>query len=513
MVDFFANFLRLYEGEKAGQPFTLIPWAEDALRRIFGWVKPSEFFGREVRRFRKASIWVPKKNGKSPVGAGVGLYLLCADGEQGQKVFSAAKDGKQAGIIHTHARKMVEMSPALSEVCRINKSTGRITHEPSSSFYDVLSGDNITGQEGLNGSVIVDEVHVIDARLASTLEHMGASRSEPLQFEISTAGNDPLSYGKRQYDYGKMVERGDAVDDSFFFACWEAKQDAGDEELEDPEIWKAANPSWGYTINAEEFADSFQRAKRSPNDWINFKKYRLNIWATGENPWLRIDDWNACREDFTDADLKGLPCWGGLDLAKTRDLTALTMVFRDDTADKYYLRPHYWLPEKRADEINHSVPMREWAKRGFVTLTPGDVCDYTFVAKEIGELDKRFRILILAFDPYNAEQLTQQLENEYGIPRVSFGQTITNFADPTKEFERLVVSRGLAHNGHPVLTWQAGHVNVKSDANNNIRPVKQKHGDVRTIDGIVAGIMGLAQARLNAGQQLDFYEHNAVEIG
>ena len=166
-------------------------------------------------RFNRCSLWVPKKNGKSPLAAGVGLYLLISDGEAGQKIFSAAKDGKQAGIMHAHAKHMVEMSPILSKELKINKSTGRIYHAKTRSTYDVLAGNHIKGQHGLNGSCIIDETHVVDERLARVLEFMGASRSEPIQFEASTAGNDPTGYGKKQFDYGTAVSEGMIFDDSF----------------------------------------------------------------------------------------------------------------------------------------------------------------------------------------------------------------------------------------------------------------------------------------------------------
>jgi hypothetical protein len=171
VCDFITQNLRLYEGEQAGQLFPMIPWEHECLMRIYGWVRFSPDCGRSVRRFTKAGVWLPKKQGKSPWASANGIYLLVADGEQGQKVFSAAKDGKQAGIMHMHARKMVEQSDALASECKINKSSGRIVHLPTNSFYDVLAGDNITGQEGINGSVIIDETHVVDARLASVIEY------------------------------------------------------------------------------------------------------------------------------------------------------------------------------------------------------------------------------------------------------------------------------------------------------------------------------------------------------
>lgn len=514
VVAFFSKFLRLYEGDKAGQPFILQPWQVDVLSRIFGWVKHSEHFGREVRRFRKAGIWVPKKNGKSPTAAGVGLYLLLADQEPGQKVFSAAKDGKQAGIVHTHARKMVEMSPDLRAVCKINKSTGRISHAASNSVYDLLSGDNIEGQEGLNGSVIIDETHVVDERLAGRLEYMGASRAQPLQIEFSTAGNNPLSYGKKQYDYGKLVESGDRDDDGFFFACFEADQQATDEECLDPKTWKKANPSWGHTINPEEFREVASRAKRSLSDWQKFKMYRLNVWATGDSPFLKMHEWKSC-PSFKTEDVIGLPCWAGLDLAKCRDLTSLVLVFRD--GDDYFLLPHFFLPEDTVTELEGVIPYKEWAERKLIDLTPGATCEYEFIRKRFRELHETYNIQELVYDPYNAEETTriieqgsageagQTIEAGTGVPRILFAQTMPNFAGPTSEFERLVINGKIHHNDHPILTWQAGHVTVRTDANNNKRPVKQKHGDYRTIDGIVASIMGLSRAMLG-GDGSSIYE-------
>lgn len=492
IIDFMSTFLRLYEGERAGQPFECMAWQRDVLMRVFGWVRWSEFYKREVRRFRKASIWVPKKNGKSPTAAAVGLYLLCADGEEGQKVYSAAKDGKQAQIVHTHAVKMVERSPELMRVCTINKTTQRIIHEPSSSFYGVLSGDNIDGQEGLNGSVMIDETHVVDKRLAGVLEYMGASRAEPLQFEVSTAGNNPLGYGKQQYDYGKLVESGKAHDDAFFFAAWEAAQDASDEDCGKPETWQAANPSWGEIINEEEFRVSHERARRSADDWQQFKMYRLNVWSTGMSPWLKMDHWNACEDAFSEDDFAGEECWAGFDLGQVEDMTAVVLCFRRD--EKYYLLPYFWHSEEKIREMRGVLPYEDWVARGYLKATPGNTIDPAFTKAKIIELSQKFSINSLLFDPWQAETLTSELEDNHGIMREKFPQSFTQFAEPMNEFQRLVLEHDIRHNGHPILSWNAGNVNVKQDANGNKRPVKPPDGDNRKIDGIVAAIMALSGA-------------------
>ena len=494
VCDFFPKFLRLYEGERAGQKFELMEWQVEVLSRIFGWVRYSEFFGREVRRFRKAGLWLPKKSGKSPLAGGVGLYLLIADGEQGQKVFSAARDGKQAGIIHTHARKMVEMSPELASVCKINQSTGRILHQPSSGNYDILSGDNVMGQEGLNGSVIIDETHVVDDKLASRLEHMGASRSEPLQFEVSTAGNNPLGYGRRQYEYGREVAEGRFPDDGFFFHAYEAPQDATDDQLGDEQVWKDANPSWGTTINEEEFAEAFKRSKRSLTDWSNFKMYRLNVWQNSANPFIKSGDWAACREEFDIEALRGQTCIAALDLARKQDLTALALLFGPDADGVYRVLPQFWMPEDRANELSGTVPYVQWAKEGYVTLTDGDVCDYRVVENDIAGLFAVVQAEKLLFDPTFATEMIQRLSLNGNFEALEFAQnSIANWARPTAEFENLIVDGKLRHNGHPILSWQVGHVMAK-EYNGYMRPIRPNRNDPRTIDGVVATIMALAGA-------------------
>lgn len=512
----------LYEGEFAGQLMELRDWQDEVTRRLFGWVRHSEDWGREVRRFRRASVWVPKKNKKSPTLAAWGLYLLCGDGEMGQKVYSVAKDGKQAMISHTHALEMVRRSPQLSAECQVNKSTGQITHQPTSSFYKVVAGDNPQSQEGLNGSLMVDETHVVDRRLMKILRGAGISRSEPLHIEVSTAGSNPDGYGKERYDYGRKVESGEFEDEQLLFVSYSAPQDLADADLEaDPVKWgKAANPAWGHTIKPAEFLQDYQTAKVSLSDLADFKMYRLNVWQQSASPWLREADWAACRRDFTEADLEGQDCWAGLDLSKTRDMTALVLAFRGEEPESWRLLPYFWLPEETARKLNHLAPFLAWARAGHLALTPGSAVDYGFIRAAFRRLAARFNIRELAYDKTYADETTQALEQGVmddkggtveegtGVSRIEFPQTITAFAGPTADFERLVITGRLEHSGHPILTWQAGHVQVRTDANCNKRPVKPRPDDHRKIDGVVAGIMALARGMLSpayTGGGVDFW--------
>lgn len=498
-----------------------IDWQYDCLMRLFGWVRWSEKWNREIRRFRKGTIFVPKKNKKSPTLAAIGHYLLSGDGEPGQKVFFAAKDGTQARkIAGEHAKQMLLRSPELLDECGINESTLRITHRPTTSWMEPLSSSNKRTQEskeGLNGCVLIDETHVVDRDFVRRLSRAGISRSEPLHLEVSTAGNNPDGYGRERFDYARSVESGAFEDQEFFVAIYAAPPDLTDADLDaDPEKYgRMANPAWGHTVDPEEYLKDYATSKRSIGELLDFKMYRLNIWQRTANPWLKAGDWAKCRQPFSEGDLQGRECWAALDLSRTRDMSALVLVFPWDGPDTYRLLPYFWLPEDRAAEIEQQVPVRSWVAAGALELTPGGIIDYGYIKARFRELAKIYRIKELAYDPKFANEVTQSLEQGEtddkgrtivegtGIERLVFDQNDLNFAAPTKDFERFVIAGTLHHNGHPVLTWQAGHATVITRVSKVARVVKPEKNpsDPRTVDGIIAGIMGLARAMLSGGEE------------
>ena len=532
VVDWIQKYCRLYEGERAGEPMILHDWQLDCTLRLFGWVTWSERWNRWIRRFRRASIWVPKKNKKSPTLAAWGLYLLCGDGEPGQKIYLAAKDGNQAREISgKHAIEMLTQSAALMSECTINKSSLQITHDPSRSIMKPLSSSNSKTQqakEGLNGSVLIDETHVVDREFIDRISRAGISRSEPLQLEVSTAGNNPDSYGKSQFDRAVQVEAGTITDQGLFVAIHAAPQDLDAATLdEDPlKYGTLANPAMGHTVYPEEFLDDYARSKVSMSDLASFCMYRLNIWQKTSNPFLKAGDWDACREEFTEEDLVGQTCVAGLDLSQTQDMTALALIFPGDDGESVRVLPYFWLPEDTAKELNHLVPFLQWADEGWLELTPGSVVDYGYVRSRFRDLAQKFIIQRLGYDRTYAEETTQNLaegvmdangnviEEGTGIERIIVPQTILSLAGPTARFERLVIAGILHHNGHPILTWQAGHVQVWKDRNNNKRPVKPSSHDVKKIDGIIAIVNGLAVMSSESDTGPSVYEtRGVVRIG
>lgn len=491
VVEFFHRFLRHSKGEFADKPFDLLDWQrDDLIYPIFGWEQPD---GR--RRIKSCYCQIPKKNGKSTIASAIGLYMLIGDNEPGAEIYSAATQQEQASIVHGEAIKMVEASPALSAIIQLNRSTKAMSFPARKSIYRAISSE-AHGQEGLNAhAIIIDELHAWQGdKLWNTLQYAFAARRQPLRFVITTAGDDPLSVCYKEYEYATRILAGEEIDVRHH--CY-IRDAAPTDDWTEPAVWLKANPSMGdgdaYPLKVDDFAADVAKAKATPTTQATFKRYRLNVWQTAAHPWLDMTHWRACTDSFDESELIGRDCFGGLDLAKTRDTTAFVLVFPWGE-DEYRLLPYFWLPEGAVTSGNAPQDFRRWAESGQLTLTPGNVCDYAFVEQRILELSNQFSIRGFAYDPYNAEQVTQRLDELHGIPRTVFKQTINNYAEPTREFERLVISGKLRHNGHPLLTWQIGNTSVRTDPSGNIRPVKPEQEDNRKIDGVVAGVMALALA-------------------
>ena len=178
-------------------------------------------------------------------------------------------------------------------------------------------------------------------------------------------------------------------------------------------------------------------------------------------------------------------------MSRVKDMTALSLMFPDeDELGLFWQLAYFWMPEKTMRENQHLVDYAAWVKAGWLRIGGEKVIESDVIEEDIQKIFDQFAVEQLAFDPMYVDET--RLGDVYpDTDAVKFPQTIMQFAAPTAEYERLLVNGKLLHNGNDVLTWQAGHCCVKSDLNHNIRPVKPEHGDIRTIDGIVAGVMAL----------------------
>lgn len=516
VISFFRG-LSHTKGKWAGVPFTLLPWQEQLLSDVFGTVRENGF-----RQYRTAYLEIGKKQGKSEVAAGIGLYCLTADGEWSAEVYGCAADRQQASIVFDLAVDMIDLNPALKKHIKPILSKKRLVYLPTKSFYQVLSAEAYS-KHGLNvHTVIFDELHAQPNRKLFDVMTQGAgdARNQPLSFIITTAGDDPdrSSIGWEIHKKAEDILLDIKKDPTFYaviygldrenMRIWSGKSfekpktdwndnDAWEKACGDKKIWAKVNPSLGHTVSVETVKEHYASSVDNPTQMRNFRWLRLNSWeklkTTG---WLGLDFWDLCCDKYDEARLIGRPCYGGLDLSSKIDMTAFVLLFPPNDIDKkWIILPRFWVPEDRVRERweTDKVNYPEWVRCGQIKTTPGNVIDYKFVEQEIISLRDKYEIKEIGYDSWNALQTALNLEDA-GISVIEVRQGAKSMSPPMKEIEQLVRGKKLIHGGHPVLRWNVGNAQVKTDDNDNIRPVKGR--DIERIDGLVALVNAMARAML-----------------
>ena len=500
----FIQSLKHTKGVWAGKPFLLFPWQEQIIRDIYGTIKENGY-----RQFNTAFVEICKKAGKSELAAAIALYMLCADKEEGAEIYGCANDRQQASIVFDVARDMVIQNPYLTERIRIIESQKRLVYMPTRSIYQALSSE-VASKYGYNvHACIFDELlGQSNRKLYETMtQGSGAARKQPLNFVITTAGSDRTSICYEVHQKALDLLQGRKADPTFYPVVYSAPDDA---DWTSPQVWMDANPSLGRTVDLEYYQARCNSAKENPAEEIQFRQFHLCQWTNTAVRWMPMDKWDACGADFSADDLLGRPCYAGLDLSSTSDLTALVLVFPPrEEGEPYYILPFFWLPREtlqlrvRRDHVMYDV----WEKEGFIHTTEGNVVHYGFIEDFIRKLGENYEIREIAYDRWNASMMVQALEDD-GFTMVPFGQGFRDMSNPTKDLMRLVLEKSLRHNGHPVLRWNIDNVFVRTDPAGNLKIDKEK--STEKVDGAVALVMALDRAMKNQGESV--YNHRGLLI-
>lgn len=515
VIAFCERFCVHLKGPRAGKPVLLEPWQRDVYLTLFGWKRPD---GR--RRYRKAFITVSRKNSKTTTfDAPIALWMTGFAGESSAENYVVASKKDQAGVCWAIAAEMVEKSPTLKREFEIILSQKRIVHLGTGSFFAALPADK-AGPHGMNPYLIIsDETHVTPAALLAAIETGFGSRHDQLELFTTTAGDDKASEWWRLLQYARKIVAGsqaterdrkqDAkyVDDAGFLpVLYETPEDA---ELAkrglkwtDPEAWKLSNPNLGISIDPNVVAAECQEAQQDMTREREFRRTRLNQFVEAEMKPIRSEQWQACYvppEDWPN--LSQRECFGGLDLGSTQDLTAKALVFPID--GRWWIKVQcYWPPKSAAEgEKEVKAPLGEWIKLGFLTASEGQpyFTDFTRVREDLVADSERHKLRELGFDPYNANQLMNDLD-AFGIKVVPVSQNTKGMNEPTKAFIKAVGEKRIAHDGNPVVKWCIENLQVVADGFGNIRPAKPfLPGSDRTpdrskkIDAAVAIITAIAR--------------------
>lgn len=481
------------KGELAGRPIHLEPWQVFLLTTLFGWKAKAG-----NRRFRSAYVEVPRGNGKSTLLSGIGLFCLCADHEPGAEVYSFATTREQAKIVFGDAQTMARGNKSLQEAFGLEVTAHAIVVEGTHSYFQAKSSEGST-LDGLNTHLaIIDELHAHKKRdVFDVVETSLGKRRNSLMVSITTAGVDRTGICYEQRSIVTKILSRTINDESYFGIIYTL--DPEDDWKSDAALSKA-NPNWGVSVRPEVIRALQAKAIATPSAENNFKTKHLDVWCNADVGWMDMKAWDACAgESLDETDFDGEPCWIGLDLASTNDMTAKVKIFHRmvNSEDNYYLFGDYWLP-RAAIERGKNSQYQGWEYLGYLHVNEGPVTDYALIRDSILEDCGRYEVQCVAYDPFQAVQLSKELSDD-GVPMVLCKQTVANLSDPMKQFQALVLDHRLHFNGDPVLTWMVSNVVCHVDAKENIYP--RKDVPENKIDGVVAGIMALSRALLKEDHQ------------
>lgn len=516
--------LRHTKGRLAGRPLDPDPWqVAYILAPVFGWVHQDDY-GEWVRIITTLYVDVPRKNGKSTLSGGLGIYLTCSDGESGAEVIAAATSKDQAGYVFAPVKTMAEKTPALAGKLRV--LGGSITHKSSGSYFKVVSsaGD---AQHGANiHGAIIDELHLHKTPdLVEAITTGTGSRSQPLVVMITTADEGkPNTIYTRVRDRIEQLAKKVYKDFTTYGVIWAADED------DDPfaeATYARANPGYPISPTKRYLEGEAKKASQSPLELASYLRLHLGIRTKQKTRFILLKDWDrSAGKQFDESELYGQEAYGGLDLASTSDLSALCWLFPRDIVLPP-LRPglperpmvgyraiwRIWAPEgamAALDKRTAGAASSLWREKGWLQVTPGDVMDYDYVRLQILDDVEHFDVASIGFDPWNATQLTNDLAAA-SVPMVTVRQGFITMSPPLKETQRLLrISRRdaplIEHQGNPVARWAVDNLAVASDASLNVKPDKENSGD--KIDPVSALVTAMSEAMTRASKPRSPYDED-----
>jgi len=488
-VNFIEKFCTHVKGELAGKAFILEKWQkDDIVRPLFGWKSKDTGF----RKYRMCYVEIPRKNGKSNLAAALALYLLYADGEPGAEILSCAGDRGQANIVYHIAQEMIKNNKHLRSRAKVLRNT----IELGSSWYKSISSEAYS-KHGLNcHGIIFDELHTQPNRdLWDVMTTSVGARRQPLIISLTTAGHDRASICYEMHEYSEQLLNGSIEDDSFLPILYKAEPDM---DWTDPETWKKANPGYGTICNEAYFMDAVKKAKSNPSMINSFLRLHLNIWTSAETAWIPDDIYMKGDKPIPYDRLPSLPAYGGLDLASTQDLTAFSLIFRDEENDCFYLLCHQFVNSVKAHnkKLAAGVDYLNYEREGDITITPGNVTDYRIVKQYILDQCAKYDVKEIGYDPKFSTYIVAELTEEE-ITMQPMAQNITSMNGPTKEMEMEIMKGNLIHGGNRCLRWQFGCAIIYTDNNENKRVIKEQKEN-KKVDGVISSIIALNSYVQNA---------------
>lgn len=485
VIRFFHEHLRHIEGAVAGKPFILMRWQAALLANLFGWKRPNG-----TRRYRESLIFVSRKAGKSPMAAGIGDYLVSGDGEVGALVQCAATSFGQASKLFRYAKGMLEANPDLAAEFRFWDSAveRKLMYLRTASTLEVIHAKAPGQHGGTPSAVIYDELHAApndDLYRVLRTSMASENRLNPLFIVTTTSDVERDSPCNEVEKHADEVRADPSIDPEFLPCVFKA--DPGD-DYRKRSTWVKANPGIGVTVSENYLRRESRNAEKSPAARSEFRRLHCNQKTAIASAWIGSEEWaenDGAVPEGREFD-GGWPCAIGVDLAATRDLTAVVTVLNVEGV--YLWLPRFFCPAESLYSVGRfQAKYERWKASGLLTATPGQVTDYAVVEEAIVEDAAKYGAREIAFDAKLGGMLMSRLEQEHGLTVFGCSQGITSMSPMLKLVESLVGERKIDHRGHEILAWNVEGAAVKRDENDNVKLVKNR--STTRIDGLIAGTM------------------------
>lgn len=501
----FLTAFRHVSGEWAGQRFEPADFQCFRFAVLFGWQHKET----KKRRFRRAYLEVARKQGKSFEAALVQMIGLIMDNEARAEIFSAATTRDQAKIVFETAQDMVRRfcadEPTAARMLKVMAQS--VVNEATGGKIAALSSD----AQKLDGHsphiAVIDEYHEHPTnKVLKVMETGMGARSQPLSFIITTAGFNIEGPCYRLRKTAQQILEGVKQDETFFAMLYTL--DEGD-DWHDEKTWVKSNPNIGVTPSWEFMRAEYTKAVNEGHEAeVQFKTKNLNVWVSASATWIQDDIWMQCPPM---PDIAYRPAYGGLDLAEKYDFTAFCACFPPaDPSGVYAFKWWFWVAEDAAKTMTaRGVNIEQWARDGWVYITPGNALDLDKVLDDVGRIGKEINLRSIARDPWGSVTTSLKM-HELGFQITDCRQGFRTLSPPTKDFQSLVGLKRLAHDGNPVVRWMLSNVELERDAAGNIKPSRKRKEN--KIDGIVAAVMALGEASVPVQQSYLFDEEAELII-
>ena len=461
----------------------LEPWQKFALCSLFGWVDKKTGF----RRFTKCSFYIPRKNAKSTLASVIGWWFFIKDGEPGAEVYSGATSEKQAWEVFGPARRMAILEPDLVHELGVTVAA-RSLQAPDGSKFEPIIGK--PGDGASPHCAIIDEYHEHPtSELRDTMETGMGAREQPLSLIISTAGSNLAGPCREDWKNCETMLEGTEgfVDETHLAIIWTIDDD--DDWTTEAALAKA-NPNWGVSVNPDVILPALAVARRDPRKQSAYLTKHLNKWVAARNAFFNIEEWNRLADPkIKPADFSEYPCILAADFASKHDLVALMQLFILPEK-RYAIFGKYYLPETTIN-LPENQHYRTWKRGGWITETPGDITDLSFILEDAAQMVRDFQVEEMPSDPNRAWGIFPQMQAA-GIPVVEYRNTVLTMSEPMKQLDAMIRAKTITHNGDPVLSWAVSNVTAKEDKKENVYPNKEDNRS--KIDPVVASLFAIGRA-------------------